>query len=308
MEHFSAQFIFLFLDGVGLAGLHPSNPFASNQAAPFLSELLGGPLLSWLWVNTPKLLFKPIDACLGMPGLPQSATGQTALYTGCNAPAFLGRHLSAFANGSLRTLIAESGMFKQVLALGGSVTHANFYPPAYFEAIAQRRSRYSVGTLLALTAGVPFRMTEDYDRGEAIYWDITGQRLSQRGVSTPAITPQEAGKRLADIGARHHLTLFECYLPDYAGHQQDRVQADRVIALIDAFIESIVADLLPQVTLVISSDHGNLEDLSSKRHTLNPVPLLVFGPQAAAFNTVTDIVGITPKMVELVASQATLTQ
>lgn len=298
----STQFIFLFLDGVGVGGDRPTNPFASNQATPFFSELLGGPLLSGMRVNTPNLSFHSIDARLGVPGLPQSATGQTALYTGCNAPAFLGRHLSAFANGSLRTLIAASGMFRRVLALGGSVTHANFYPPAYFQAIAQRRSRYSVGTLLALTAGVPFRMTRDYDRGEAIFWDITGDRLPDRGMTTPAITPQAAGKRLATIAAQHHLTLFECYLPDYAGHQQDWVQAQQVIAIIDTFIESVVTHLSPQVTLIVSSDHGNLEDLSSKHHTLNPVPLLVLGPQAAAFNAMTDITDITPKIVELVTT------
>ncbi len=293
-----AQFIFLFLDGVGLAGAQPSNPFASGGSAPFLDRLLDGPLLSPLRVSNPQLLLKPIDSCLGVPGLPQSATGQTSLYTGRNAAAFLGRHLTAFANGSLRTLILESGMFKQVLALGGSVTHANFYPPAYFEAIAQRRGRCSVGTLLALTAGVPFRMGEDYEQGAAIYWDITGDRLDGQA----PITPQEAGRRLAAIGTQHNLTLFECYLPDYAGHQQDQIQAHRVITLIDAFIEGVVTHLSPQVTLIVSSDHGNLEDLSSKCHTLNPVPLLAVGPQASALDTVVDITGITPKLVELLVS------
>lgn len=300
----SPQFIFLFLDGVGLAEDCSSNPFISADATPFLNQVLGGPLLSGLWVDTPKILFQPIDARLGVPGLPQSATGQTALYTGCNAPAFLGRHLTAFANGSLRSLIDASGMFKQVLALGGSVTHTNFYPPAYFEAIAQRRARYSVGTLLALTAGVPFRMSKDYAQGEAIYWDITGDRLKERGVEVPAVTPQEAGQRLASLGTQHHLALFECYLPDYAGHYQDMAQALQVIALVDALIESIVAHLSSQVTLIVSSDHGNIENLSSKSHTLNPVPLLVIGPEATAFRSVDAITDITPKIVELLSVES----
>jgi bisphosphoglycerate-independent phosphoglycerate mutase (AlkP superfamily) len=29
--------------------------------------------------------------------------------------------------------------------------------------------------------------------------------------------------------------------------------------------------------VVITSDHGNMEDLSTRRHTLNPVPALVIG-------------------------------
>lgn len=296
----SAQFIFLFLDGVGLAGAYPDNPFTVDKVTPFLSQVLNGQLTQRR-VRAANLLFQPIDAGLGIPGLPQSATGQTALYTGCNAPAFLERHLSAFANGSLRTLIEAKGIFKQVLALGGTVTHANFYPPAYFQAIAQRRTRYSVGTLLALTAGVPFRMSEAYCRGEAIYWDITGDRLRDRGVEVPIITPQQAGQRLARMGSQHHLTLFECYLPDYAGHCQDKAQALQVITLVDAFIESVVVNLSPQTTLVVSSDHGNIEDLSCKSHTLNPVPLIVVGPQAAAFKDIQTITGITPKMVELLS-------
>ncbi|HEY9846510.1 MAG TPA: alkaline phosphatase family protein, partial [Candidatus Caenarcaniphilales bacterium] len=176
---------------------------------------------------------------------------------------------------------------------------------AYFQALEQRRARYSVGTLLALTAGIPFRMTQDYDCGEAIYWDITGQRLRERGIAAPTLTPKEAGRRLVRIGEQYHLTLFECYLPDYAGHGQSMAQALQVVTLIDAFIESVVTYLPPQATLIVSSDHGNIEDLSSKHHTLNPVPLLVFGPQAAAFSSVTDITGITPKIVELLGKHTT---
>jgi bisphosphoglycerate-independent phosphoglycerate mutase (AlkP superfamily) len=144
-------------------------------------------------------------------------------------------------------------------------------------------------------------MVEEYKRGAAIYWDITGELLRERGVEAPCLSAKEAGQRLACLGGQHHLTLFECYLPDYAGHQQDMTEACRVIALIDALIESVVMHLPPQVTLVISSDHGNIEDLSTKRHTFNLVPLLVVGPQATAFRAVEDITGITPKIVELLA-------
>ncbi len=291
------RFIFLFLDGVGLGEAQPSNPLADTDTLPYLHELLGGLLINNFSVQQPGLLCQPIDACLGVPGLPQSATGQTSLFTGCNAPAFLGKHLSAFANGSLRSLIDSHSMFKQMLALGGKVTHANLYSPAYFAAIAQRRRRYSVGTLVTLTAGVPFRMGGDNDDQIAISWDITGQ--FRRDPVTPAIAPEVAGERLAAIGAQHHLTLFECYLPDYVGHSQDFVQAKAVLRLVDTFIASVVKHLPHDVTLVISSDHGNVEDLAHKHHTFNPVPLIAIGPQAAEFATVSDITGITPKMLKL---------
>ena len=294
------KYIFLFLDGVGLGDRTPNNPFAQSAVTPFLRELLDAQLLAGLEIHRPNLLLKPIDATLGIPGLPQSATGQTALYTGRNAPQFLGRHQTAFANGSLRILIEASGLFKQTLALGKTATHANLYSPAYFDAIARRRLRYSVGTLLTLTAQLPFRMQAEYQQGEAIYWDITGNLAHHRGIDAPPITPQEAGRRLAALGSRYTVTLFECYLPDFAGHSQDMNQAVLTLQRIDTFLKSVISNLPSEVTLIVSSDHGNVEDLSTKRHTLNAAPLLAIGRDAWVFETVEDISGITPKILELI--------
>ncbi len=267
---------------------------------PFLSGLLGGALLSGLEIDRPGLLLKPIDARLGVEGLPQSATGQTALYTGRNAPAFLGRHLTGFANGSLRILIEESGLFKQIMEAGGTATAANLYTPEYFDAIERRKLRYSAGALLNLTANVPFRMPEDYERGEALFWDITNQYIYERSPDFPHLTPQEAGRRLARLSLKYDVTLFESYLPDFAGHRQDMAKATEVLQVMDGFLEGILGEKADEVTLVMSSDHGNIEDLSRKMHTLNPVPLLVIGPHAAAFREVQDITGIVPIMVNLV--------
>lgn len=318
------RFVYVFLDGVGLGEAAPRNPFtpfvpsgllsvatSANlledinteqvQPAPFLAKLLGGPFVRGLEAAGPELLLKPIDAQLGVPGLPQSATGQTSLYTGQNAPAYLGRHLTGFANGSLRILIEASGIFKQVLALGGTVTLANLYTPAYFEAIEQRRLRYAVGTLLALTAGVAFRMPADFDRGEAINWDITNHHLAARGVHKPILEPVEAGRRIADLSLKYNLTLFESFLTDFAGHAQDLTQAREVVGIIDGFLQGLFEAVDPNTTVVVSSDHGNIEDLSRKTHTLNPVPLLVKGPDATAFAPIANIAQITPTIVKLLS-------
>ncbi len=288
------QFILLFLDGVGLGDRHPDNPLANPEHTPFLSRLLDSPLVSDLEIDQSTLLAKPIDARLGVPGLPQSATGQTTLYTGINAAQFRGQHQSGFANGSLRQLIASHSLFQQVRALGGTATLANLYSPAYFEAIAQRRIRYAVGTLVNLTAQLPFRMQSEYKQGQAIFWDITGELAHARETATLPITPKEAGLRLASLGARHTFTLFECFLTDYAGHRQHWENAIAVIQRVDQFVESVVENLAPNVTLVITSDHGNLEDLSTKSHTLNPVPLIAIGHQANHFNAVKDLTEIAP--------------
>lgn len=297
MPEDSPRFILLFLDGLGLGADQPHNPLAHPDTMPRWQELAGQPLLAGASLSQPHQLLRPIDATLGVPGLPQSATGQTTLYTGHNAPKFRGQHQTGFANGSLRQLIEPYGLFRQVLALGCSATLANLYSPAYFEAIARRRQRYAVCTLLNLTAGLPFRMQYEYERGEAVYWDITGEAARRRGIAAPPVSPEVAGQRLAALGSRHHVTLFECYLSDYAGHDQDYDRAVAVLQRIDRFMAAIVAHLSRNTTLVVVSDHGNVEDLSTKRHTLNSVPLWVVGPQARRFSTVTDLTGVTPAIV-----------
>lgn len=294
MVMLSSKFIFVFLDGVGLGPATTANPLAQPEAMPQLEQILGRRLLSGSTRQDSHTLLKPIDACLGVPGLPQSATGQTALYTGCNAPQFRGQHQTGFANGSLRSLIADYGLLRQVLNLGLPATLANLYSPQYFQAIAARRIRYSVGTLLNLTAGLPFRLQSEYEQGEALFWDITGDLAHHRGIAAASISPWEAGRRLADLGRHHAVTLFESYLPDFAGHSQDSHQALQVLQRVDQFLVSVIHHLDAHTTLVVSSDHGNLEDLATKRHTLNPVPLLVVGPAAPAFQSVEAITGLTP--------------
>ncbi len=289
-----SRFILLFLDGLGLGTAGPHNPLSHPATMPHCQSLWGQPLLAGAHVQRPNFLLKPIDATLGVPGLPQSATGQTTIYTGHNAAKFRGKHQTGFANGSLRQLIEPHGLFKKVLAQGGTATLANLYSPAYFEAIAQRRWRYSVCTLLNLTAGLPFRMQYEYEQGEAIFWDITGEIAHSRGIATAAITPGQAGKSLAALGSCHNVTLFECYLSDYAGHEQDYEHAVEVLQRIDRFVAAVINHLGPATSLIVVSDHGNVENLSTKRHTMNAVPLWVVGPAAQQFNNVENLTGITP--------------
>ena len=302
-----SRFILLFLDGLGLGPAGPHNPLSNPDSMPQVSALCGTPLVAGAHVQRPNFLLKPIDATLGVPGLPQSATGQTTLYTGHNAAKFRGKHQTGFANGSLRQLIEPYGLFRRVLAQGGTATLANLYSPAYFEAIAQRRRRYAVCTLLNMTAGLPFRMQYEYEQGKALFWDITGEIASSRGIDTPPITPERSGHNLANLGNHHSITLFECYLPDYAGHGQSCDRAMTVLQRIDRFIIAVIEQLGPDTTLIVASDHGNVENLSTKRHTLNPVPLWVVGPAASEFVATVDLTGITPAILTYLFSSNPLT-
>ena len=97
----------LFLDGVGLGNDDPDhNPF-SKAHLPRLTELLGGQRLvsktAPLENETTTLL--PIDACMGVAGTPQSATGQASLLTARNVPAETGTHYGPKPNAAIKEIV-----------------------------------------------------------------------------------------------------------------------------------------------------------------------------------------------------------
>ncbi len=298
-----ARICFVFLDGVGLGPTTTANPLASAPM-PTIQSLLGCPLVDGFAITTPHLLFRPIDARLGVDGLPQSATGQTSLFTGVNAAQVVGRHLAAFPTAALREIIARYSILKRVTENGGRATFANAYSPQYWELVRQRRLRHSATTWTNMAAGLRFRDLTDLMRGQAVYWDITHSIMHQRGIAeVPLIEPEEAGRRLAGLTTEHDLVLYESFLPDLVGHRRLDMAPETVMALIDRFLGGLLASLPGDATLLLSSDHGNIEDMSTKAHTYNPVPLLVVGPDAAAFEEVQTIADVTPTVLRLLSGK-----
>jgi len=289
---------FVFLDGVGLAPADSSNPLA-RATMPNLHALLGGPMVAGQLVARDGVLLWPLDACLGVEGLPQSATGQTALFTGVNAAALVGAHLAAYPTAPLREVIARYSLLKQATDQGLRATFANAYTNIYWQRVARRELRHSVSTLATMAAGLRFRTLDDLARGEAVYWDITHQVMrSHLGLDVPLLPPEEAGQRLARLTAAHDLVLFESFLTDLAGHGRLPWPAEDVLTLMDRFLGGLLAALPEEATLVLSSDHGNLEDTSTQAHTRNPVPLLVVGPGAVAFRQARAITDVTPGILQ----------
>ncbi len=284
--------IFVFLDGVGLGPATEVNPL-SVIPTPTLHKLLGRPLVQGSVVERPGLLLKPLDACLGVSGLPQSATGQTALFTGLNAAKHLGYHLTAHPNAALTALLNEHNILKRATDRGYRATFANAYSPAYFKLVKERKRRHSATTLSVLAAGLPFRLMDDLEQGRAVCWDITHKHLnSYLETPVPLVEPETAGKRLARLARDHDLVLFESFLPDLAGHRQDSALTRETLDTLDRFLGGLLEEIEPEVTVVLSSDHGNLEDASTRLHSTNPVPLLVVGPGAKAFReaqAITDV-------------------
>jgi phosphopentomutase len=79
------------------------------------------------------------------------------------------------------------------------------------------------------------------------------------------------------------------------GHRADLALATALVARVDALVDA-VASALDGVTLVVVSDHGNLEDATAPRHTRARVPLVAIGPGATAFAGARDLRDVRPAL------------
>ena len=287
----SPHILMIFLDGVGIGRKDPlHNPFF-NVGMKTLSGLLGGkiPHLRDAHMTTPGASVVPLNATLGVPGLPQSGTGQTALLTGFNAPRFVGKHFGPYPYSTLRPVIAERSIFRRLLSLGKRPFYANAFPRQFFEYIGSgtKKSRVSVCTLAWLSSGLELNDAAALSQGRAVSSDITNKRWPSLGYpEMPVLAPRETGRRLAGIAREYDFVLFEYYLTDKAGHAQSMQRAAEVLGELDALLEGVLGAFAhDSMLLIVTSDHGNLEDLSTKSHTRNPVPLLAVGSRHREFTS-----------------------
>lgn len=287
--------LLLFLDGVGIGEADPvRNPFLHAQV-PTLRALLGGlPVSGNGRLPSPRARLVPTDASLGVGGMPQSGTGQTTIFTGVNAPAVIGKHSGPYPNEALRAVLAEESIFRRLLQQGQRVALANAYPPIFFERLARGTARRTAVMQAALAAGVRMRDLHDLRTGAAVSaFSVTNALWRARGAEVPLITRREAGGILARVARAHDFTAFEYSLADIAGHKDDRTRIVNVIEEIDALLGGAVEEMDPRMTLLVTSDHGNVEDWTVRGHTLNPALTLVRGPGqdqlAAEIHSLADI-------------------
>ncbi|QDR80880.1 alkaline phosphatase family protein [Sporomusa termitida] len=289
--------VLLFIDGFGLGSTNPGiNPIV-RFGLPTMEKLFGRPLTAEMaFTLAPERCIVPLDATLGVPGLPQSATGQAAILTGLNTARAMGRHLQAFPGPQLAGIITENNIMRRLAQAGLPATSANMYTPNYFELVANRKRRHSAITLAALSTGMRLRSLPEMHSNEAVYQDITNAALPEWGVhGLPVLSPSQAAGNLVNISRKYSFTIFEYFQTDRAGHKQDWQAAAAILALLDAFIGAVYEQLPAATLLIITSDHGNFEDMSIKTHTLNKVPLIALGCQAqAAVGAITDLTGIAP--------------
>ncbi len=278
--------IYLFIDGIGIGpDDRTSNPF-SRHAGSVLSVCSDSTRPDSL---SRDFLFLPLDAAMGVDGLPQSATGQTSLWTGVNAPQILGRHLTGFPGPTLRAVIDEYSIIKRFKNEGFAATLLNAYSEKFLKKLESMPRFASASTHTQRASGQKLFTLADLEKGRALYMDITHQIMHEYYPETrerfPIVDAKTRGADLVRISQDYELVIFEYFLSDKAGHSQDFDAARFVIESLEQFIQGTCEAMGPDDTLIISSDHGNLEDLSTKTHTRNPVPLLVYGKLAESFTS-----------------------
>ncbi|HEY8496195.1 MAG TPA: hypothetical protein VIK98_04060 [Limnochordales bacterium] len=304
--------LMIFVDGLGLGDDDPAKNPLVTAPMPNLRGLLGGAPLARTVIPGDGQPYEgdvatlvAVDSCLGVPGLPQSATGQTTMLSGVNAAAMLGRHLSGLPTPTLVDILRRHSLFKQLVEAGRRATFANPFTPEYFEAVNSGRWRHSATTTAVLSAGLPVRMLADLQAGRAVFHDVTGETLRERGYDVALVSPREAGRRLARLAREHDFVLFEHFLTDKAGHAQDWESARHWLGVLDEFLGGVLDAVdLDRTLVMLISDHGNVEDLSVRTHTQNPVPALLIGRgRAQAAAGLASLVDVTPVILALLAGE-----
>lgn len=271
--------LLIFIDGLGIGRRDESNPFfhlvadAVSPLAVFQNE-------------QPNLPFGGVcvftDPRMGVEGRPQSASGQTTILTGVNIPQTLGYHKQGFPNAEMREILMERSIFLQLEEVGIEPNvFANAYTPGFF----QETPRWKSATTVAVEASnLRYRTLEDLKNERAVFHDFTNQLLIAKDFKVAEFSPEKAGQILANLAAAHRFTLYEHFITDKLGHDQNLELAKLHLPRLAAFVRAVLANTnLNETTVLLTSDHGNIEDLSVRQHTLNDVPTLVWGKGKTIF-------------------------
>lgn len=283
-----------FIDGLGLGIENEANPFTQIENCEPLNN----------FADQKEKIFKngvliPTDPRLGIEGRPQSASGQTTILTGKNAPQILGFHKQGFPNAILREVISENSLFLQLKKRGIERTvFANAYTPQFF----QETPRWKSATTVAVeAAGMQFRRISDLLGKKALFHDFSNESLIERGFDVPRFSIVESAEILADLTRENEFVLYEHFITDKIGHDQDfekaRTHLPKLAELIRETLDRID---LETTTFILTSDHGNIEDLSVRNHTLNDVPTIIWGRNKEEIaGQIKDLSHITPAILKL---------
>lgn len=280
------KILFLFIDGVGLREPAADNP-VNPEVCPALCRLIADHGI-------------PIDANLTVEGLPQSATGQATMFTGMNAPVYMGRHCEGFPNLALRQKIEAYNLFLALKQRRKRVKFANAYLVDDVAELSAHRYK-SVTTVMGLSVPESLSNVGDLMADRAVTQDITRVTIQDRYPDIPVIVPEAAALHLFEIARRYDFTLYEFFQTDVSGHSLDYARACAVLSIYDRFLAALVRyTSAAGITLVMTADHGNIETMNERTHTRNPVPFIAYGPREAEIRArVKSLVDVTPALLRV---------
>ena len=271
-----------FIDGVGMGVDDPKiNPFVTAKL-PALTSLFGE---GWYLADggrrtNSRASLVPTDACLGVEGRPQSATGQAVILTGRNVSAAIGEHYGPKPNQPVRDELAKGSLFCEAVEAGGKAALLSPYPQGYFDAINSGKRLYSSVPQAAVNAGLKLMGPDELMAGQAVSPGFTGDvwRTMLGYPDAPIYTLHDAGSKIAQLAADYRFSFFEHWPSDRLGHRgplEDAVahleKLDRVYGgLIEAWDDE-------NGLLIITSDHGNIENKTHRNHTKNDVATILVG-------------------------------
>ena len=290
--------ILFFIDGLGIGRKKAENPLDSVKNIEPLAN----------FINEEKAIFLdgilvPTDPRLGVEGRPQSASGQTTILTGINAPQILAHHKQGFPNEKLREIIAEHSIFKQLKLKN---IEPNIFLNAYTPQFFTEKQRWKSATTCAVEASeMRFRKLPDLLGRKALFHDFTNGHLRELGFDAPLFSPVEAAEILAKTSEEYRFTLYEYFITDKIGHAQDFEKAQVYLPPLAEFIRETLKRInLEKTTFILTSDHGNIEDLSVRTHTLNDVPTIVWGrKKEETARTIKDLSDIAPAILQLLQNE-----
>ncbi|EYB69016.1 metalloprotein [Deinococcus phoenicis] len=275
--------VWLALDGLGYPGDAPDGS-VWEAALPTLRPLIEAG--------------RALDATLGVPGLPQSGTGQACWLTGLDAVRAMGEpgkgeHFGPHPGPTLQRLLRAEALPARLAQAGARLALANHYPPAYFAAqvggqtggqtggqsgrTGAQRPRLGCFPFSFLAAGLPLNppgvppVPATLGLGYADPWPE----------QTPLTEVTRLGTALALAARTHDLIVCDLWFGDHLGHRGRTPTPPPVLRAGRAYLERVDALLTGLLDagarVVLSSDHGNLEDLRVKAHTLARVPFAGVG-------------------------------
>jgi len=294
--------LMIFIDGVGIGEKdYEFNPFFKYGFKIFNEIFNETPCKQNPSLEKDGMFVFPTDATLGVEGLPQSGTGQVAIFCGMNAPKFVGKHFGPFPYSTTIPVIEEQNIFKTYKDLGKSPYFTNAYPKVFFDYLKSGKTRLSTTSLSCRLSGIKLNSITDLRQSRALTAEITNERWNRKlKYQLKVIKPETAARRLLRIAGKNDFTLYEFFHTDHLGHGRILDEFEAIYHNLDRFLFTIFSELKKEeLTLIVCSDHGNFEDLSVKTHTMNPTLTITAGKYAMQFaESIKDLTEIKPSIIK----------